>query len=69
MIATDVEEICDIETRFYQAQKFMVLYENKNYKLRRLLITTVLYLNIKYFSKYWCCTQNRQYQVSIILLV
>lgn len=47
MIATDVEEICYIETRFYPAQKFMVLYENKNYKLRILLIRTVLYLNIK----------------------
>lgn len=47
MIATDVEEICDIETRFYPAQKFMVLYENKNYKLQKLLIRVVLNLNIK----------------------
>lgn len=47
MIATYIEEICDIETRFYPAQNFMVLYENKNYKLQRLLIRTVLYLNIK----------------------
>lgn len=47
MIATDIEEICNNETRFDPAQKFMVLYENKNYKLWRLLIRTVLYLNIK----------------------